>query len=288
MSADLAVVSFNVVPEQNLTAKYDRLGRMGLVNRRMWCDRHGYLLVESAPEPDGWPACWGKLALLEATLAHHEWVLWADSDALVLDLALDAERFCDNEFDLVTQSMDAVHELAGLAVDEARARWPVNTGVFLLRATKWSLDLLRRAAGRTDLLRAPAPGPWQVWDGIGDQEAINAALGDDPEDRRRVAVVDGLQSHPRTYRPGRDLFVHLWGNHAAYRIPHREAEAVLTRWERAIERGGPFPTDLAAFHWACIQNRTAEIPFDRGGPERFLYAAGQVPPKCGVPPIWSE
>ncbi len=272
MPADLAVATFNVVPQQNLTAKYDRLGRMGLVNRRMWCRRHGYPLVESTPRDDGRPVCWGKLTLLQEALERHEWVLWADSDALALDLDLDADRFCDNGFDLVTQSMDAVHVLAGISVEDGRARWPVNTGVFLLRSCEWSRELLRRADGKSHLVAQPLSGPWQVWDGIGDQEAITEALRDRPEDLSRVAVVEGLQAHPRLYRPGRDLFVHLWGNNAAHRIPATEAESVVARWEDAVGRGGPFPTDVATLHWASIQNGTADVPFDRGGPERFLYA----------------
>ncbi|MEJ8847860.1 hypothetical protein [Variovorax rhizosphaerae] len=299
MKLDVAVATFNVVPAQNLTAKYDRLGEMGLVNRRMWCRRHGYPLVDSAPLPGGRPACWGKLALLAQTLGRHEWVLWADSDALVLELDLGIERFCDGDFDLVTQSMDGVHAAAGVPIEMGRARWPVNTGVFLLRSSDWTLDLLRRADAKTHLVQAPARGPWDIWDGIGDQEALIEALQERPDDLRRVSVVDGLQAHPRLYRPGRDLFVHFWGNHAAHRIPPAEAERTLDMWELAVQRGGPFPADLPTFHWACIQNRAADVPFNRGGPERFLYGvasdgrpcgwpAQDPPPKCGVPPICSE
>ncbi len=270
---DLVVVTFNVVPHQNLTAKYNRLGEMGLANRRMWCRRHGYPLVEAAPPRDGRPACWGKLAVVQDLLAQYEWVLWADADALVLDLDLRADRFCDDRFQLVTQSMDAVHAAAGLAPELGRARFPVNTGVFLLRSSDWARDLLHRADAKTHLVASPSPGPWSVWDGIGDQEALTEALRERPEDLARVATVDGLQCHPRLHRPGSDLFIHFYGNHAAHRIPPGEAESVISRWEGAVARGGPFPADLATFHWACIQNTSSEIPFDRGGPERFLYAA---------------
>jgi hypothetical protein len=269
--ADRAVATFNVVPRQNLTAKYTRLGEMGIVNRRMWCRRHGYPLVEASPPADGRPACWGKLAVLEDLLARHEWVLWADSDALVLDLGLRADHFCDDRFDLVTQSMDAVHAAAGIAPEAGRARVPVNTGVFLIRSSAWARDLLRRADAKAHLVGRPTPGPWSVWDGIGDQEALAEALRERPGDLARIATIDGLQCHPRMHRPGRDLFVHFYGNHAAHRIPRDEAESVMSRWEAAVERGGPFPADLATFHWACIQNESPEIPFSRGGPERFLY-----------------
>jgi hypothetical protein len=269
--ADLAVATFNVVPRQNLTAKYIRLGEMGLVNRRMWCRRHGYHLVEASPPADGRPACWGKLAVLDDLLARHQWVLWADSDALVLDLGLRADQFCDDRFDLVTQSMDAVHAAAGLTPAEGQARGLVNTGVFLLRSSTWARDLLRRANAKAHLLGRRAVGPWSVWDGIGDQEALAEALRERPDDLARIATVDGLQSHPRLYRPGRDLFVHFYGNHAAHLIPQAEAESVLARWEAAVRRGGPFPADLARFHWAAIQNEDPKVPFNRGGPERFLY-----------------
>ena len=178
------------------------------------------------------PACWGKLAVLGDLLARYEWVLWADSDALVLDLSLRADHLCDNRFDLVAQSMDAVHAAAGITPEAARSRALVNTGVFLLRSSPRSLDLLRRADAKAHLVAPPAPGPWSVWDGLGDQEALAEALREHPGDQVRIATVDGLQCHPRMYRPGLDLFVHFYGNHAAHRIPRAEAR------DRPIPMGG--------------------------------------------------
>jgi len=265
---DLAVVSFNAVPMYNPTAKYDRLGPMGIANRRLWCVRHGYPLYTDASVPADMPACWAKFAALERALARHEWVLWADSDALVLNLQHDAARFCIPGVDLVSQSMDAVAHRAG--VDPARllAHQPVNTGVFLLRAAHWTRDLLARAAAKRQYAGAPGTAPDAIWDGIGDQEALIAALAECPG---RIAQVDSLQCHPALYRPGVDLFVHFWGNHAAHRIAPAQQEAVLGAWETAVARGGPVPADLATFHWCCIQQRAPGMAYDRGGPARFLY-----------------
>ena len=273
---DLAVATFNVAPEHRLTAKYDRLGPMALRNRRMWCRRHGYPLHEDAEIRDDRPACWAKLTLIADLLAAHEWVLWADSDALVLDLDLSADRFCDGGSsargcDLVAQSWDAVSRVVGVPPERARARMPVNTGIFLIRSSAWSRDLLQRADAKRHLIGEPIPGRWPIWNGLGDQEALNEALLEHPADLARVRTVDDLQCHPLLYREGTDLFVHFHGNHAAHRIPEGEADAVLAAWEDAVERGGPFPADLPTFHWCCIQNRSAAVPFDRGGPERFLY-----------------
>jgi galactosyl transferase GMA12/MNN10 family len=291
---DLAVASFNVIPPVNPTAKYDRLGELGMLNRRQWCARQGYRLYETRPLPSERPACWGKFAVLREALRHHEWVLWADSDALVLDQELKADRFCVESADLVSQSMRPVAELLGLEVGEVHARFPITTGVFLVRSTTGVHDLLDRAERKIEYAATPTNG---VWNGIGDQEALISALAEPAVAHVTVALVEGLQAHPAHFRPGHDLFVHFYGNLASARVPAAEAEKVIGHWEQTIRSGRtPLATasELATFHWACIQHRgttTAGLP-----PERLLYgvdeagapvppAAASAAPKCGVPPI---
>lgn len=142
---------------------------------------------------------------------------------------------------------------------------PINTGVFLMRASAWSRDFLRRAYELTEYV-----SQGEIWNGIGEQEAMISLLRRIPEDRRRVKHVDGLQNHPRFYRPG-DLFVHFYGNHARHRIPLPECEEVLRRWEIAVRRSHSLPPDIARFHWCCIQNKRDDAPLVRGDLSHYLY-----------------
>jgi hypothetical protein len=269
---DLAVITFNDVPSISHTYKYQRLGRMALENRRRYCERHGYRFICDVPIAAGRPACWAKIPALLEALDTHAWVLWADSDTLVFNLACPVERFCVPGYDLVVQSHESFFRYVGIPLEQGLARMPINTGVFLVHATAWSRQFLRDAYAQTQYVSHT-----EVWDGIGEQEAMIALLRRNPDDRRRIKYVEGLQNHPRFYREG-DLFVHFYGNHAVHRIPLVECEEILHRWESANDSGAPFPSDLARFHWCCIQNTRPDSPVVRGDPAHYLYGAEDIAP----------
>jgi hypothetical protein len=58
---------------------------------RAYASRHGYELVVGDGESYGRPASWGKIPFLQRLLISHEFVLWIDADALILDHSLDIE-----------------------------------------------------------------------------------------------------------------------------------------------------------------------------------------------------
>jgi hypothetical protein len=263
--AAIAVITFNDVPAINPTCKYDVLGRMAIENRRRYCAIHGYNLISDVPIARDRPACWAKIPAILHAFRTHEWVLWADSDTLVLAGTRDLESFCDPAYDLIVQMHDRYYERLGIPVAEGVRRMPINTGVFLIRATVWARDFLKRAYQETAFITRGA-----VWDGIGEQEAMIALLHQAPEDLRRIKYVDLLQAPPAFYRPG-CLFMHFYGNRTHHRIPAAECHEVLARWETAVLRGGPLPTDHARFHWACIQARDPGDPAPGGDLPRYFY-----------------
>jgi hypothetical protein len=269
---DIAVITFNDVPSINHTYKYERLGCMALENRRRYCQRHGYQFVCDVPIAAGRPACWAKIPALLEALDTHAWVLWADSDTLVFNHACPLESFCDPDYDLVVQSHELFFRHIGIPLEQGLARMPINTGVFLVHATAWSRKFLREAYAETQYVSHT-----EVWDGVGEQEAMIALLLRNPADRRRIKYVERLQNHPGFYRKG-DLFVHFYGNHAVHRIPLAECEEVLHRWESANDSGAPFPSDLARFHWCCIQNKRSDSPVVQGDPAHYLYSAEDIMP----------
>lgn len=266
----IAVITLNAIPDVNHTFKYDRLGPMAIVNRRHYCRRHGYTFVDDAPVSGDRPACWAKIPAILRAFDSHRWVLWADSDTLVMDPSRPLEPFCDPAYDLIVQSHEEYFRFLGVPLAEGLDRMPINTGVFLIQATPWSRWFLERAYEQDRFVtRNP------VWDGIGEQEAMIAVLREHPEDRRRIKYVERMQNHPKFHRSG-DLFVHFYGNHARHRVPPDACDEVIGRWERACGDAAPMPDDLARFHWCCIQNKDPRTPLVRGDLARYLYTPRDI------------
>ena len=261
----VAVITFNDIPQQNHTFKYERLGQMAIQNRRIYCERHGYRFIAQVLIARDRPSCWAKIPALLEAFESHSWVLCADSDTLVFNQPQRIEDYCDPDFDIVVQSHEEFFRRLGIPLEEGLARMPINTGVFLMRASAWSREFLRRAYAQTQFV-----SQGEVWDGIGEQEAMIWLLRQHPDDRRRIKYVEHLQNHPKFYRAG-DLFVHFYGNHAPCRIPPEECEEVFRRWEDANRQGAPFPADRARFHWCCIQNKLPEGSDVRGDLAHYLY-----------------
>lgn len=269
MPARLAVVTFNEVPDSPLTFKYDVLGTLSLRNHRQYCEAHGYTFISESAIDRSRPVCWSKLSAVYEALQTHEWVLWADSDTLIFDMAARLEDFCDSRYDLVVQEQEHWWKLIGL--EKGTERFPINSGVFLIKSSKWSLKFLAASYAET---RFVTNGP--VWDGVGDQEAMNAVIRANPDYRQRIKYVPGLQTSPKLFR-GDALMVHFYGNHGRHRIPLEDSEAALDRWKASLDHGS-LPNDLARFHWCCIQNKNASTSPVRGDLHNYLYTPEEIAP----------
>jgi hypothetical protein len=268
----IAVITFNDVPAVNHTRKYNVLGRLAVENRRLYCRRHGYTFIDNVPIARDRPACWAKIPAILAAFETHDWVLWADSDTLVLNPAQPLEHFCRPDHDLVVQAHDRYYQALGIPIAQGWRRMPINTGVFLIRATSWSRGFLADAYHRTEFITHT-----DVWDGIGEQEAMIALLHEHQQDLRRIAYVEDLQAPPKFYRPG-CLFMHFYGNHVRKRLPDSVCEAVVARWTaRVLAEQGPL-ADAACFHWACIQNHDPDRSVAGGNLERYLYREADILP----------
>jgi galactosyl transferase GMA12/MNN10 family len=268
--SEIAVVTFNAIPAINYTLKYERLGQMALVNRRRYCMQNGYRLIEDVPLAPDRPACWSKIPAVLAALNSYEWVLWADSDALIIDSSVKLEEFCDPAFDLIVQSQDHFFTRLGIPPEAGLKRMPINSGVFLIHSSAWSFQFLLQTYDQTQFITGG-----EIWDGIGEQEAMISLLNERPHDRQRIKYVNHLQNHPKLYSPG-DMFVHFYGNYARHRIPLAECEEVLKEWEGLNERGDPFPSQLPRFHWCCIQVKSPEAPIQVRDLEHFLYRPADI------------
>jgi hypothetical protein len=72
------------------------------------------------------------------------------------------------------------------------------------------------------------------------------------------------------------MFAHFYGHYGRHHIPADECEEVLARWEAADASGGPYPEDIARFHWCCIQTKEPGSPLVHGDLDRYLYTLADI------------
>lgn len=98
---------------------------------RAYADAHGYELVVArelvAPER---PASWSKVKMVQALMARHDFVLWVDADAMIVDFTRDMVDSCPRDGHLFVVE----HHY-----DDQRIP---NMGVFAARSTRQASDFL--------------------------------------------------------------------------------------------------------------------------------------------------
>jgi hypothetical protein len=274
---DVALITFNVVPKRNETLKYSHLGQLGVANHRDYCRRHGYTFIDDVAIASDRPACWAKIPAILSAFANHGWVVCADSDTFILDFSRPLPTSRNAAHDMVVQSPRRWFQFMGLDPALGLQIQPVHTGVFAMRASAWSRSLLEQAYSREQFIT-----PSEIWNGVGEQEAINAVLEAHPEYLANIGYVDDLQAPPQLYR-GDTTFVHFYGNHAAYRYDAGACKAVIASFEQTLAGDAPVPQDLAAVHWCAIQNTRPDSPVDRGGPRKFRYEPERLDRLMSIP-----
>lgn len=257
------MITFNFVPENPQTYKYDFLGELSILNHRQYCERHGYDFIGEVDIDHSRPVCWAKLPAVHKALHDYDWVLWADSDTLICDMSRSLQEFCDHRYDLIVQYQEHWWKLINL--ENGTERFPINSGVFLIRSSDWSLRFLEESYAQTQYVTRS-----EVWDRIGEQEGMNYVIRETPGYRERIKYAHGVQTSPLLFK-GDDFMVHFYGDHLRHYIPTGECSAVLERWEQAIKQGLAWPVDIKRFHWCCAQNKTDGAQIVQGDLGMFLY-----------------
>jgi galactosyl transferase GMA12/MNN10 family len=112
---------------------YRELLEISQVTYRGYADRHGYDLDlrTELPAPDR-PASWSKVHLARNLLDEYEEVFWIDADAIFVDISEDIAGHVKPGKDLYLVEH----------IWEGGKRRNANFGVFLIRSTPWSRQLL--------------------------------------------------------------------------------------------------------------------------------------------------
>lgn len=180
--------------------KYQKIVDLGIQNKRVYCEMHGYnfyccldALDKSRPIP------WSKIPLILQIMEESdaEWIFWTDADSIVMNLAIPLEELIDDNYHFI------------LCKDQN----DFNTGQFLIRNCAWSRDFLENVYFHEEFINHP----W--WE----QRAIIEELNTKEEIRSQTKVIDQrlLNSYAEevcgffpniTFQTG-DFIVHFAGVH---------------------------------------------------------------------------
>jgi hypothetical protein len=264
----VTLATFNVPPGSNATRKYTDLGPAAVARLRSYAARHGYGFVERLENPEAHPVCWEKFGTILTALDTSDWVVWVDSDVMPVDLNRPLDRLLEAGAEVITQcAVTFLHRL-GWSDERCRRAMPFNSGIFAVRNTLAVRTMLSTAQA----MRPDHALPDNLWDGLGDQEAIIASLKTCPV---RLTEAPMLQAHPADAGNGA-YFVHFYGNYAENLFEDASAAMIIDAYHAAMVGRPDLPPQAALYHWANIQNREADAPLSRGGPDRFLYRTSEL------------
>jgi hypothetical protein len=134
--------------------------------------RHGYdLIIPDSPFCYGRPPAWGKVPLLQHVLKTHDFVLWIDADALIVDDNVDIEAVIPT---------DAYQAFAIVRDPASNEQGSPCTGVWALRSSERTQRLLAEGWAQDDLVDA------RWWE----QGALHRLLGWTMDGKQHASVWD--------------------------------------------------------------------------------------------------
>lgn len=172
------------------------LAEVSSPNKAAYCAKYGYTFIEETGGFDRFrvPA-WSKILFLKKHLPYYDWLMWSDTDSLVMDPSRPLEEFLPGEGDREGSSCDMVicHEDLGVGI------YHVNAGQFFLRNSNWSMRFLDEVWAQTQFLT----------DRMQEQRAMIHLLHKSDLSRKvQVVTQRRFNSYPANYRDG-DFLLHF-------------------------------------------------------------------------------
>ncbi|PKC14898.1 hypothetical protein RhiirA5_494999 [Rhizophagus irregularis] len=141
---NVAVVTSSFLYKDNCMLE---AGFLSAKNKREYAEMHGYAFVSRSAEfaqqlyHDRKPV-WGKIDAIEKLLPYYEWLIWLDMDAIFVNRSLTVERFLE----MCEEKVGGKEEFEKINIIVARPinDKMINAGVFLIKNSAWTRDLLRR------------------------------------------------------------------------------------------------------------------------------------------------
>jgi hypothetical protein len=186
------------------------VGRITSQVLREYARRHGYecRVHERSLDPDRHPA-WSKLLAVRAAMKEKPgaWIMWVDADAVVVNHRIRAETLVPKGFEVVFGS-----DFNGL-----------NSGIFLIRSSEWSLRFLDSVFFLGDLNHDP-DGYGPKWDQNTFKHVLQNFAG--CADRAVLLPQNRMSSSLDNFTPG-DFILHFGAMPNGERLRHLQA---LHKW----------------------------------------------------------
>ncbi|HEX7375626.1 MAG TPA: class I SAM-dependent methyltransferase, partial [Pirellulales bacterium] len=137
--------------------EFERMAALVNPPKARFCDRWGYDFIAFHELLDAdRPAPWSKIRAVARVLPRYDWIVWCDADTVLFDRDNGLRRFIT---------------AAGNADFVIQRNWDgINTGVFFVRNTPWSIRFLDMVYEQTEFI----DHPW--W-----EQAAISALAERPE-----------------------------------------------------------------------------------------------------------
>lgn len=183
---------------------YSNAVRLATRSKRDYCAYQAYDLFvgDNAHVESSRPVAWSKIPVLIRTLPHYDFVFWSDADALISNYETRIEEFFSG---FIKSRKDVI-----LTIDSAGN---VNTGNFLLRSNRSTLDMLEAVWQQVQFKD-------HIW---WDNMALIHLLKTDRRIQGQTAVVPNRQlpfnsyPHHNDYVNG-DFVIHFAGVHDLQRL----------------------------------------------------------------------
>ena len=115
------------------TKEIDVMGKLTDINKKQYCDKHGYEYNVHYGRISNRHAAWDKILAVQRLLPYYDYVLWVDADCIFNNMEKRIEQYIGK---CGFFCMD-------IACNENNTKWHnVNTGVFLLKNCNESFRLL--------------------------------------------------------------------------------------------------------------------------------------------------
>jgi mannan polymerase II complex MNN10 subunit len=119
------------------TKEIEQWAKYGEINKRLYCDRHGYdFHVFKKTLDSSRPPTWSKFLAVSKLLSSYDWVFCTDADSLVMNPTIRMDSFLDEKYDMVVGS-----DHNG-----------INTGHLFIKRSDWSFDFLDRCQEQTQFI----------------------------------------------------------------------------------------------------------------------------------------
>jgi hypothetical protein len=130
--------------------KFKNIVKYGIKSKQMYCNKHKYDFIDDESVYDSTrPPAWSKILLLEKYLPKYDYLVWIDGDTYIMNDEIKLEDLIKK---LNPDDLDLM-----IANDYIK----VNTGVFFLKNTPFSIELLKEIYKLDDFVNNPKYGDYE-------------------------------------------------------------------------------------------------------------------------------